>query len=164
MLLAEALAERKDVLKRIGEYPAKVVEFAVWDEDEKKPDAAVLVDLNKAYAADLDRLEELNVKIHKANAVLTVQTEQGEMTIMEAIALRDRLNLGRISADRTKQAVESALGRHSLYRRSRSKEDVRIKTLVAPRDIAREEDALAGEIRRLDLAIQMVNWSQELPE
>jgi hypothetical protein len=41
---------------------------------------------------------------------------------------------------------------------------VKRDTLVAPRELSRAEDALAGQIRRLDLAIQQVNWTVELPE
>lgn len=164
MRLAEALAERKDTIKRIGEYPSKLAELAVWEEDDSKPDGQAVRDLQAALERDLDRMRNLNVSIHRANAEFSVATERGQMSLMEAIALRDELNLARITASRAKDALDTQLGRGGYRYRSRSKEDVKVNTLVAPRDLGREEDALAGEIRRLDLAIQMVNWSQDLPE
>ena len=88
MLIAEALAERKDALKRIAEYPAKVAEVAVWDEDDEKPKKAEYDDLVASVAADLIRVEQITLAINVANAALTVKTEWGSMTLMKSIARR----------------------------------------------------------------------------
>jgi predicted metal-dependent HD superfamily phosphohydrolase len=83
---------------------------------------------------------------------------------MAAIALRDRWNLERIQVERAASEIEEALGRHDYRYSRRSKDDVKTSSLISARDLKRETDELAGKIRRLDLAIQMVNWSQDLPE
>jgi hypothetical protein len=164
-LIAEALAERKDIIKRVKEFPSKLAEMAVWDEDEDKPNRTEIETYVVGTREDLDRLQDLNVAINKANNEMLVKTELGEMTIMEAIALRDRLNIERSIKSGAASNIESTLGRDDRrWGQRRTKDDVKRDTLVAPREMTREEDALAGQIRRLDLAIQQVNWTQELPE
>lgn len=162
MLIAEALAERKDILKRIAEYPAKVAEIAVWDEDDEKPKKAEYDDLVASVAADLLRVEHITLAINEANAKLEVNTEWGRMSIMQAIARRDQLVRAQRAASQAQSAVEGALLGNRWERTRRSKEDIKRNSLVAPRELSRTEDALAGQIRRLDLAIQQVNWTAEV--
>jgi hypothetical protein len=165
MLIAEALAERKDILKRLNEFPSKLADLATWDEDEEnRPTPGQVEDLRADCSRDLDRFQELNVAINKANNEMLVKTESGEMTVMEAVALRDRLALAQRVMSKAEDAIDTKMGGdYNRYSR-RTKEDIKRNTLVAPREMARAEDALAGQIRRLDLAIQQVNWTQELPE
>lgn len=164
-LIAEALAERKDILKRVHEFPSALSEMAVWDEDDDKPNAAEVATFRMATREDLDRLQFLNVAINRANNEMTVLTEAGKMTIMEAIALRDRLSVEQRIAEQAASSIENELGRkYTRFGARRTKDDVKRDSLVAPRELTREEDALAGQIRRLDLAIQQVNWTQSLPE
>jgi hypothetical protein len=120
--------------------------------------------LRESHNSDLSRVQSLNVKIHEANNALLVDTEVGNMSLMAAIALRDRWNLERIQVERAASEIEEALGRHDYRYSRRSKDDVKTSSLISARDLKRETDELAGKIRRLDLAIQMVNWSQDLPE
>lgn len=166
-LIAEALAERKDILKRVKEFPSKLSQMVVWDEDEDKPNPGEVESYRLGTREDLDRLQFLNVAINKANNELLVTTEFGSMTLMEAIALRDRLVVEQRTMQSAAESIETQLGRRNdrySFGSRRSKDDVKRDTLVAPRELSRAEDALAGQIRRLDLAIQQVNWTQELPD
>jgi Family of unknown function (DUF6847) len=159
-LLAEALAERKDIMTRLSEAPNRLAELNRWDEDEKRADDKTLDDARTSVWRDLERLEQLNVAIHRTNAVLSVSTETGVMTVGEAIVRRDRLNAERMLVDSWAD-IEDGPGHYRRYR-ARNKDEVKTNVLIAARDLKREADSLAGQIRRLDLAIQQVNWSQNL--
>ena len=84
---------------------------------------------------------------------------------MEAIALRDRLNLERMTLDKAKGQIEDAIGssRGRWLSSRRSREDVKTSTLIDPRELGRRVDALSARIRELDLAVQKVNWSHQVP-
>lgn len=165
MLLAEALAERRQVLDRIAKTGDRWVRVATWDEDEAAPTQpeadAVLTELS----ADLDRLQELNVLIHRANNLAELDWAGASVTVMEAIALRDRLNLERTTIDAAKREIEEAIGtrRGRWLGSRRSREDVKTSTLIDPRELGKRADAVAARMRELDLAVQKINWSHQLP-
>ncbi|MGH2445137.1 MAG: DIP1984 family protein [Candidatus Limnocylindria bacterium] len=166
MLLAEALAERRQVLDRIAKVGDRWVRVGTWDEDEAAPTQAEADASVVELSADLDRLQDLNVRIHRANNVAEVELRGGSVTVMEAIALRDRLNLERLTLEAAKREIEEAIGarRGRWLGSRRSREDVKTSTLIDPRELGRRADAVAARIRELDLAVQKINWSHRLPE
>lgn len=166
MLLAEALAERRQILDRVKGIGDRWVAVATWDEDEVAPAQAEADDALAEVDADLDRLQELNVAIHRANNAATVDWSGSTISIMEAIALRDRLNLERATLEAAKQKLEDAIGtrRTRWFSDRRSRDDVKTSSLIDPRGLGRRIDALAARMRELDLEIQKVNWSHELPD
>ena len=167
MLLAEALAARNDAKKVIlaaGErLGAAMVRFE--DEDEKVK-AAELATADSAFAEALGRFESLSVAINQANNTAQVPFEGRTTTLMEAIALRDRLMLEAKQREHALEAADEALGRGGRRRygssERRTKDDVR---RLAVDDLAARHaahDALARRIRELDIAIQQVNWHTEM--
>lgn len=165
MLLAEALAERRQILDRVSGVGDRWIAVATWDDDEPVPaqteaDAAV-----GELDADLDRLQLLNVAVYRANNEAAVVWAGSPMSITEAIALRDRLNLERKTLESAKQKIEEAIGtrRGRWFSDRRSRDDVKTSSLIDPRDLGRRIDALAARMRELDLEIQKVNWSHQLP-
>lgn len=159
MLLAEALNERREVIKRISETGARWARELTWDEDGDEPDREVATRATEGLDKDLARLEELNIAINGANN--RVKLPSGK-TIMESIAERDRLNFEHKVLEQTARNLESEItGGARVYER-RKKDDVKTRSLVKPRDLTARADAAAARIRRLDLEIQKVNWTTEV--
>ena len=61
MLLAEALAERREILDRIAKVGDRWVRVATWDEDQVAPSQAEADVSVAGLTDDLDRLQVLNV-------------------------------------------------------------------------------------------------------
>lgn len=166
MLLAEALAERRQILDRIGGAGDRWVAIATWDEDEPAPAPSGADAALGELDADLNRLQQLNVDIYRANNQATVDWGGTSISIMETIALRDRLNLERSTLEEAKKKLEDAIGarRGRWFSDRRSRDDVKTSSLIDPRDLGRRIDALAARMRELDLEIQKVNWSHQLSD
>jgi hypothetical protein len=109
MLLAEALAARKDTIKEIEELSRRLTAAAVRYEDQPAPvDDPVRVDAELTRA--LDRLQALAVRINLANNETRLSFDGRELTMMEAVALRERLVLEAKARRAAVDAVEHALG------------------------------------------------------
>jgi hypothetical protein len=169
MLLAEALAAKKDALKEVNDLRERLAAAAVRYEDQE---AATEDPTNLVAKLDdaLDRLERLTVRINKTNNEARLAFDGRELSIMEAVALRDRLTLEAKVRRAVVEAIEEGLetktqARHQAYFQQatrRSKDDVRKIVTIdfkAARDAA---DGLSERVRRLDIALQQQNWTVEL--
>lgn len=165
MLLAEALAARKDVMKEIDELSRRLTAAVVRYEDEAAPvddPAQVGRELERA----LDRLEQLSIQINLANNQTRLAFDGRELTLMEAVALRERLVLESKARHAAVHAIEQAVGggrsgRGWLAGR-RAKDDLRE---VANVDLAAERrgaNRLSETVRRLDMAMQQRNWTTDI--
>lgn len=170
MLLAEALAARKDALKEVEDLRERIATAAVRYEDQAGP-AEEPQELVGKLTERLDAFESLSVRINRTNNSTMLAFDARKLSIMEAIALRERLTL---EAKARRGAVESAesvtasaitgRGRRALFGTRRSKDDVRELATI---DLAAERavaDGLSETIRRLDLALQQKNWTTDLLE
>lgn len=169
MLLAEALAARKDALKEIEDLRERIATAAVRYEDQDTPVESPAGLVSK-LADRLDTLESLSVRINRTNNATRLAFDTRELSLMEAIAFRERLTLEAKAHRAAVDAVETALGsasggrRRALFGSRRTKDDIReIATidLAAERSVA---DGLSETVRRLDLALQQRNWTTELLE
>jgi hypothetical protein len=169
MLLAEALAARKDALKQVVDLSERLAAAAVRYEDQDGPieDAATLVGL---LDERLDTAESLAVRINRTNNAARLTFDGRDLTIMEAIALRERLTLEARARRGAVEAVEAATGSGSTGRRGRAvpwtgrrtKDDIReLATIDLPAE-RRLADGLSETVRRLDMALQQKNWTTEL--
>ena len=164
MLLAEALAERKDILKQIADLAERATSSAMRYEDEdqgpKDEASTLLVELS----ARLDRLQQLNVLINRSNNETQLSFEGRQMSMMEAIALRDRLALEASKKRAVLEAVsEERPGRHRMYGyERRSKDDVKLLPALDVAALRDECNSLSGRARALDLEMQKVNWVEQL--
>ncbi len=149
MKLAQALAERADIQKRLGQLRERLQLNARVQQGEKPAEQP------KELLAELDtlsaRLEQLVAQINLANAKVT----DGGETLTEMLARRDALTLKvDILRDFMLQASETVI------RGTRS--EVKIISTVDVAALRRQTDELSRELRELDLRIQSLNWSAEL--
>lgn len=154
MRLAEALATRADLQRRIEQLRARIVANARYQEgEEPAEDAGALLD--EADAA-LTQLRDLIRRINATNSRLDLG-EDGTMT--DALAARDVLRMRHaLLAD----AAGAASGTNGAIRQMRS--ELRQVAALPVVELRTRADAVAVELRELDNRIQQANWSSELDE
>ncbi|MCP1429015.1 hypothetical protein J3D45_001513 [Microbacterium foliorum] len=155
MKLAEALAARADLQRRIEQLRARITANARYQEgEEPAEDAAAL--LAEADAA-LVQLRDLIRRINATNAALDLGAD-GTMT--DALAARDVLRLRHsLLAD----AAAAASGANDQFLRQMRSELRQISALPVA-ELRSRADAVAQELRELDNRIQQANWLHELKE
>ncbi|MFC4604646.1 DIP1984 family protein [Rhodococcus kronopolitis] len=153
MRLAEGLALRGDVTKRVTQLRARIVANARHQEGEQPAEDAValLAELDLA----LDELESLIRRVNRTNS----RAALGSGTVTDALARRDvlRIRHGAITA-----AADAASGRdeHGYGRQLRS--ELAFVAAVPVAQLRTTADQVAREIREVDLAVQRVNWEVDL--
>jgi hypothetical protein len=167
MLLAEALAARKDCVTEIEALSARLKGAVVRYEDQTAAaddPASVLLDLETA----LDRLEDLTVRINRTNNATRVAFAGRDLSLMEAIAMRERLVLEAKARRGGVEAVELATGVGRSGRgwlgTKRAKDEVRELPTVDLQGERSTADKLSERVRLLDLAVQQRNWTTQLSE
>ena len=167
MLLAEALAARKDAVIEIEALRDRLAAAVVRYEDQAEPTeppGEVLAEL----AARLDRFESLSVRINRTNNATRLAFDERELSVMEAIALRERLTIEAKPRRKAVEALDHAIGSGKAGRGwlggRRTKDDVRELPTVDVRVERRAADAVSERIRRLDMSLQQRNWTTELLE
>lgn len=168
MLLAEALAARKDTITQIEDLRARLAAAALRYEDQDAPaddPAQVLTELGAA----LDRLESLTVLVNRTNNETRLTFDGRDLSLMEAIALRERLILEAKARRGAVEAVEQATGSGRSGRRGwlstrRGKDEIREIPTIDLRLERRAADQLSEAVRRLDLALQQRNWTTQMSE
>ena len=152
MKLAEALARRADIQRRIEGMRGRLTAGALVQEGEAPPEHpdALLVEV----AELLGELEALISRINRTNLSATI----ADGTVLtEALARRDVLALrhGLLGT-----LVRAASERVSRYGRN----EIRILATIEVGPLRRRMDEVAKERRELDTAIQEANWTTELSE
>jgi len=167
MLLAEALATRKDTIKEIDDLTGRLSAAVVRYEDQANPveDAGeVLTALGRA----LDRLEALTVRINRANNETRLSFEGRELTVMEAIALRERLILEakarRAAVDTIERATGASKAGRGWLTSRRAKDELRELPTVDLRAERLAANRLSEAVRRLDMTVQQRNWTTDIGE
>ncbi|TFI44620.1 hypothetical protein E4P29_07645 [Rhodococcus sp. 1R11] len=157
MKLAEALAERGELIKRTEHLMVRILANARHQDGESPAeDAAILL---SDYNSALDRLEVLIRRINRTNNAATVR----DGTITDALASRDVLRMRHkaISA-----AADAASGRNQEHRygpRQLRSELVYVAALPVV-ELRSAADDVAKQVRLVDLEIQRVNWEFDLVE
>lgn len=152
MKLAEALILRSYIQRKIQELRFRirnVVKIQEGEEAAENP-SDLFRELNDA----LEQFESLVQKINRTNSV--TEYEQG-MTITDALARREKLQLKRsVLSD----VIDTASIR---YDRS-SRTEIKFITTVEISTLQKQMDELAKEHRQLDTRIQELNWTTELTQ
>ncbi|HEY9408021.1 MAG TPA: DIP1984 family protein [Jiangellaceae bacterium] len=152
MKLAEALARRSELTDRFGELQRRAAESARYQEgDAPAEDASELMAESDRVADELERL------IRRINATNLATELAPGTSVTDALAQRDVLRLRRrFRADLADAAVTST------ERWTRS--EIKMVPAVDVRELRRQADAVAAELRALDTRLQEVNWTAELLE
>ncbi|MBY4035964.1 DIP1984 family protein [Rhodococcus fascians] len=157
MKLAEALAERGELIKRTEHLKVRILANARHQDGESPAeDAGILL---SEYNSALDLLEVLIRRINRTNSAAAVR----DGTITDALASRDVLRMRHkaISA-----AADAASGRNQEHRygpRQLRSELVYVAALPVA-ELRSAADDVAKQIRLVDLEIQRVNWEFDLVE
>lgn len=151
MKLAEALQERADLNRNIQDLRNRLERVVLVQEGEEPVEEPK--ELLKALDGSVARLEYLMAKINHTNDV----TVAGGMTLTEIIAKKDAMNL-RLSA--YKDLVWEAGGNTGRARGT----EIKVIPAVRAKDLQKEADRMAKEIRILDNLLQETNWTKDLIE
>ncbi len=151
MKLAEALAIRKDVQKKIEQLRGRLVNnVRVQEGDEPAEHPQELMqELNGC----LTQLERLIYQINRTN----MHTESEGKTLTELMAERDVLSL-RIAA------LRDVFNRASESQERYSRSEIKVVTTVDIKALGREIDGWSKQLRELDIRIQALNFSTDLEE
>ena len=129
----------------------------------------LVIDLERKVDDALDRVESLTVRINKTNNETRLGFDGRDLSIMEAVALRDRLVLEarvrRGVVEAIDEGLEIKLTRQPQYYAAperRSKDDVRKIVAVDYKAARSAADDVSERVRRLDIALQQQNWTVEL--
>ncbi|MBV9744202.1 MAG: DIP1984 family protein [Acidobacteriia bacterium] len=151
MKLAEALALRADLQKRLEQLKQRLVKNArIQEGDVPEEDPAEL-------QSELEKLaQELTLLIQRINRT-NMTSRFGTGTLADALAERDVLKI-RYNAYRELANAAST----SQFRQTRS--EVKFVSTVSVAAIQRKADDLAKEYRELDTRIQEADWLTTLAD
>ena len=151
MKLAEALSIRKDLQKRIEQLKSRLlnnVKVQEGDEPAEKP-AELMEELDRC----LVQLQELIYKINVTN----LNTKYEGRTLTEMMAERDVL---KIRIQTLRDVFQEASQMQDRYSRT----EIKMVTTVDVKKLGQQLDQLSAQLRKLDVAIQTVNFTTELNE
>ncbi len=154
MKLAEALAERADAVRRVDQLRSRVLASARYQEGEEPAEDAreLLAEVGEV----LDRLEVLIRRINRTNAAAQIGTVG---TVTDALARRDLLRLRHAVIT---SSADAASGRNSGGMGRQLRSELKMFSALPVAGLRDEADALARELRELDVRIQQSNWEVEL--
>jgi hypothetical protein len=151
--LAEALANRADLQRRVEQMRVRLQKSALVQEGESPPEDPQ--ELLEEMERLVSELEEYVRRINRTN--LSATLSGGETTLTDALARRDALTL---RYENLKTLVSAASDRVPRYGRA----EIRILSAVEVGPLRRRMDELARERRELDISIQQANWATDLME
>lgn len=152
MKLAEALANRADLQKRLEQMRGRLMQSALVQENESPPE-----DPRELLAETERLLMELESYVERINRTNLTATLEDGTTLTAALAKRDVLGL-RYGLLRT--LVDTASNRMPRYGRA----EIRTLATIEVAPLRRRMDEVAKERRDLDTRIQAANWTTELME
>ena len=151
MKLAEALQERADLNIRIQQLRSRLENNAFVQEGEQPAENPS--DLLKELSESVSRLEWLISRINLTNC----RTAADGRTLTEIIAQKDALTL-KLSIYRDLVNTSS----QSAYRARHS--EIKILPTVPVRELQKQTDEMAKQLRLLDNLLQQTNWTTDLME
>ena len=157
MKLAEALAERAAATRRVEQLRARITASARHQEGETPAEDAARR-LAEAGTV-LDELETLIRRINRTNATVPVGDDG---TLTDALASRDVLRARHAVITAAADAAAGKDQRGMAVRQLRS--ELAMIAALPVAELRGQADALAREVRELDVRIQRTNWEADLLE
>ena len=152
MKLGEALAIRADLLRHLASLKERLQRNAIVQEgDQPRENPEVLLD---AIADDLTAFEAIAFRINQAN--MTHSLPDGAL-LTAALAHRDVLMMHHAALQ---VAVKRAEPTDQFFRHSQS--EIKWVAVVDIPAIQKQADDISRQIRKLNIALQEVNWRVEL--
>ena len=150
MKLAEALALRADLQKRIAQLRSRLSANAkVQEGDTPAEDPAALLEELRTC---LEQLESLIRRINRTNCLTAADDGQ---TLTDKLARRDALTL-------ELSILREFCGEASAKTDRYSTKEIRILSTVDVRALQKQIDGKSKELRELDTEIQGLNWTRDL--
>ena len=149
MKLAEALQERADLDRRVQQLQQRLENNAMVQEGEAPAEDPA--ELLRELDGCAENLERLIARINLTNCRAEVDGES--LTVL--LARRDALKL-RLGAYRDLAHSASQLGRRGM------RSEIKLLSAVNVRELQKQVDQMAKELRLLDNSIQAANWATEL--
>ncbi len=149
MKLAEALQERADLNRRIQQLQQRLNSNAVVQEGELPAEdpAELLAELDGC----VENLERLIARINLANC----RTEVNGENLTSLLARRDMLTV-KLGAYRNLAQSASQVSRRA------TRTEIKLLSTVNVKELQKQVDQMAKELRLLDNSIQETNWNTEL--
>jgi len=152
MKLSEALIQRAEAQRRYQHLRTRLTQNALVQEGDQPAEDPV--DL----LAELDHvLDEFTTLVRQINHTNSVTRFDGNWTLTDALAERDRLAWQRTALQGLVQAANYTQNRYS-------RSEVKFVSTVDVADLQRQVDDLSRQYRELDTAIQALNWSTDVIE
>lgn len=152
MKLAEALAQRADMQRRLAQVKLRAISNSRMQEGEEPAEDP------RQLIAEYDRIAgELAALVRRINRTNLATELRPGMTVTDAIAERDALALRRSMATDLASAASARMDRST-------RSEVKYVTVLDVPALRTAADNLAREYRELDTAIQERNWSTDLLE
>ena len=149
MKLAEALQERADLNRRIQQLQQRLNSNAIVQEGEQPAEDPA--ELLRELDGCVENLERLIARINLTNCRAEVDGE----SLTALLARRDALKL-KLSIYRDLAYNASQLARRA------TRTEIKVLSSVSVKDVQKQADNLAKELRLLDNSIQAANWTTEL--
>ena len=149
MKLAEALSIRKDLQKRIDQLQVRLCRNAKIQEGDEPAEQPS--ELFKELNTCLNQLQNLILKINEAN----IRIVKDGKSLTEMLAEREVL-LKRIGVLR--EVFTTASQSQDRYSRS----EIKFVSTVDVKDLNKTIDGYSQQLRKLDIAIQQLNFSEEV--
>lgn len=156
MKLASALSRRAELKTKLRQLEQRLNQNALVQEGEEPAEdpKELLRELHEGYL----ELETFIANINRTNSKTKVsQVNGGEAVLSDLLARRDCLT-SKLNAMRHFLDCASS----TVHRRMAS--EIKIKSTVSVRELQKQVDQYAKELRELDDKIQEANWSTELLE
>jgi len=117
-------------------------------------------DLRKELGELITEQRVLIFNINRTNLQEEVEVGGEEVTLMEAILIKDAL----LKQHTGLQGLLTGGRRGMFYGGRTSKDDIKFVNTVDQKEVRRELDRLAAERRKVDATIQKANWTVDLVE
>ena len=153
MKLAEALSQRADAMRRVERLRVRVTSSARYQEGEEPAEDAVAL-LAEANAV-LTELQDLIRRINRTNSAAVIGADG---TLTDALAARDVLRLRHAVLT---SAADAAAGRGDGYGRQ-MRSELRMLSALPVAELRKQADAVARDLRDLDVRVQRANWEVDL--
>ena len=150
MRLAEALAERADLQRRLAQLKQRLQQNAQYQEGETPAENPQ--ELLAEYTRCADAWEILVAAINRSNHQIIL--DNGE-SLTAALARRDRLQA---EHSMLVSLADAATPEQSRYSRS----EIKMLAAIDVKTVRKRADEVAKTCRELDLRIQAANWANDL--